>query len=205
MRPPFELIFANDSSGPRTVCLYLTLEDPDVPGVRSLAWLVARAAPTTEVAFRWCAGYAFTWANTGLLRPGAVFTPVQVWSAGPPRGNEVTLTCWRGTHQFRAQKHGPDRKTLVIVQDAAVLPDEVSVGIAVGATPAFAVQARPRTALVLPPPSLACRIAAGDFVQGEALDHSSIRHSALVPIAPETPSITATLDADLQWAIAPTA
>lgn len=205
MRRPFELMFVNASSVQRTVCVHFTLEACDLPGIRSLAWLVARAAPTTVVAFRWCLEYAFTWAYTGLLTPGTLFTPVQVWPAGGWRGNEVTLTSLRGRHSFAAQKHGTDRDSLTIVQDAAVVADAVSVGIGIDALPAFAFQARPRTKSSVPTASLACRVAVGEFVQGEVLDTRSLSHSALVPLTTESPSITATLGAKLRWTIAPTA
>jgi hypothetical protein len=194
MGEPFELTFVNGSRRPRTACVYLSVEDSHVPDVRSLAWLVAGAAPTTEVAFTWRLDFAFTWAETGPLSPGTVFMPVQVWAAGSGFGNEVTLSCQRGRHFFTRRGHDPAREGLFVRQDAAVLPAEASVGIAIDGTPAFAVQAHPRSVFALPPPSLACHVAIGDIVQGEVLDPAAIRRSAAVPMAK---TMRVTLGSDL--------
>lgn len=198
-RAPFELIFVNASKRPRTACIYLTSEHT---AVRSLAWLVEGAAPTTEVAFSWHADYAFIWARTGLLSPGTVFTPVQTWPVGRCHRNQVTLTSFRGAHRFAAHTQASDRESLVIVSDATVAAGEVAVGIAVGDAPALAVQAHPRTTVTLAPPTLACRIATGDFVAGEVLDADALQKSAALPFTSRTRSLEATLGPDLRWTVA---
>ena len=202
MREPLELIFVNDSKRPRTACIYLTSEHT---AVRSLAWLVEGAAPTTVVVFSWYAEYAFTWARTGPLSAGTVFTPVQTWPVGRCRRNQVTLSCFRGAHRFTAHTHAADPDSLVVVSDETVIGGEASIGIAVGDAPALAVQAHPRTAVILPRPPLTCRIATGNFVPGQVLDPDALRKSAALPFAPDTRSLTATLHGEATWEVAESA
>ena len=198
MREPFELIFVNASKRPRTACIYLTSGNT---AVRSLAWLVEGAAPTTELVFSWYADYAFTWARTGPLLPGTVFTPVQTWPVGRCRRNQVTLSCFRGAHRFTTHTHAPDPDGLVVVADDTVASGEASVGIAISDAPALAVQAHPRTTVTLPPPPLTCRIATGDFVPGQVLDLNALHKSVALPFAPDVRSLTATLHGELTWAV----
>ncbi len=199
----YSLIFVNDSTMTGDACVYQ--QDPDLgdPNAMSLAWFAKAAAPTTTVQFDWTIDYSFVWSETGELDAGVMFAASQDWPADLSTTNQVQFTNSGGAYTFQNQMAGPQGGTLYISQDGSIPSNQASVGIGMGGSGTFAVQAQPNvTAMFTPHPEY--WITFGTFSQGEVLDIATITSAAVIDFPANTYSMTATLGADNTWTVVPT-
>lgn len=202
----YSLTFVNNSSNAWSACVYQTDPGIDIPNVQSLAWLAEVAAPTTAVVFDWTLDYGFTWDETGPLVPGVVFSGSQTWPADLSTSNQVTLTRPQSPqgayYTFTNQTQGANAGSLYITEDGTVGLGEASVGIAMSGAGVFAVEAQPNLNLIFTPhPEY--WITFGTFEQGEVLNLDEITNSQQINFPPGVYAMTATLNADNTWTVAP--
>jgi len=200
----YNLIFVNNSSQLGSACVYQ--QDPGIGmlDVLSLAWFSKAAAPTSRVQFNWTGDYSFVWSETGTLVPGAMFTASQTWDADLSRTNQVQFTYLAGgAYTFQNQTHGPRPGSLYILEDGTIPPNQASVGIGMGGSGTFVMQAQPNMqAIFTPTPQY--WITFGNYIQGEVLDLTTINNPAEIVFPPNVYSMTAILSPNNTWTVAPT-
>ncbi len=86
----YSLTVSNQSHDRRTIAVYQTQPDLQVPNVFSLAWFVKYTFPGSQVVFTWTVDYNFVWAP-GKLQPGVVFTASQILDAELDGLNTIVL------------------------------------------------------------------------------------------------------------------
>jgi hypothetical protein len=199
----YSLIFQNQSTNQGSGCVYQ--EDPNLglPNVLSLAWFSKVAAPNTNITFSWTIDYSFVWAETGLLIPGVMFMAGQTFPADLSTTNSITLSNLGGAYQFQNQGPGPGAGSLYIREDNTVPLKMASVGIGMSGAGTFVVQAQPNYNLIFTPhPKY--YITFGSFAKGQVMDTTSVTNKAEIAFPPNVTSMTAILQADNSWKVAPT-
>jgi len=195
----YHLVFQNQSGRTDSVCVYQRMAGAAV-GVFPLAWFAQRAAPTSAVYFDWTLDYAFVWAQTGMLVPGARFNEAQITPADLSTSNAITLASMDGAYRFGDQRPGPQPGNLYITQEEIAPANQISVGIGMSGRATFALQARSHTNAVFTSRQ-EYWIAFGDFQRGEVLDVETIQDKALVRFPPGVYSMTAIFERDGTWTI----
>ncbi|MGK4002082.1 hypothetical protein WMF31_05625 [Sorangium sp. So ce1036] len=200
MSVQYSLLFKNNSVNTGSACVYQT--DPDItdPNVMSLAWFAQGAAPTTEIVFTWTVDYSFTWAQTGVLKPGVRFTASQTWPADLSKTNQVTFTNQGGIYTFTNQTTGARAGSLYITEDGSIPINSASVGIGMSGKGTFAVQAQPNQNLIFTPHPKYW-ITFGSFQPGQVLDVTRISNPVEVDFPPNVYSMTAILNRDNSWTV----
>ncbi|WP_198406898.1 hypothetical protein [Nocardia terpenica] len=208
----YTLRVANDSRNIFDMCVFQ--EDPNlgVSDVKSLAWFVKTAAPTTVVTFRWTLDYSFIWSETGRLIPGVYFDASQVWPADPNNnepsshkyaGNQIHFTREQNAYTFESKEYqGATSGTLYIQQSDSIPHDAASVGIGMSGSGTFGVQAQPSLNLSFTPhPKY--YLSAGSFNEGEVLDIGVVTDKVQIDFPSNIYSMNATLNEDNKWDVEP--
>lgn len=193
-------------------CLYQV--DPDIgdPNVLSLAWLTKGAEKHNGFQFVWTIDYSFIWAETGPLAPGAYFSASGDWPADPSvvdvcngtlAGNQVGLTYHQDhkTYEFTSTAtKGAQKGSLYIAEDGTLPSKRASVGIGMGGSGTFAVQAEPNLhAVFTPHPHY--YLMAGSFEKGEVLDIGVYTGSAYIEFEHGVFEKKAVLQPDNSWIV----
>lgn len=188
-------------------CVYQTPPDRENPKVHSLAWLVKKAHPGTTLSFAWTIDYSFTWAQSGVLKPGVVFEASQVFPADPATryGNQIQFDYKDGAYLFETgttPQLSSETGSLHIVQSPNIPTDDASVGIGMSGSGTFAIQAEPNMlATFSPHPTY--WLTAGTYVQGEVVDIEDISNAQPIEFQGDWFVMTATLDGDNLWTVKP--
>ncbi|MEM6455006.1 MAG: protein rhiA [Acidobacteriota bacterium] len=202
----YSLIFDNQSSRLGDLCVFQQDPNLTINGLQTVAWLVKTVAATTRLTLTWTTDLAFTWSETGQLAPGVVGTSVQVWPADLSTTNQVTFNRVSGAYTFQDQAQGPEAGSMTILQSASIPADQAAVGIGMGGAATFYVQAQPNvTSMFTPSTSPQYWISFASYVAGEILDVDAIADKVEVVYPTNVYSMTATLESDNTWSIAPTA
>ncbi|WP_432726770.1 hypothetical protein [Variovorax sp. W6] len=169
------------------------------PNALSLAWFArfSNPGPTSRVKFQWSVDVGFAWAETGDLQPGVQFTPTETYE---PSGsnNKITLDCNR-TYQFMNPARGPEQSRLYLAQSTAIpAKSAAAVGVTMGGSTVYAVQARSGQNLTFSPHPKYF-IAYGDYEEGDVIDVSAINNPLELPYPPGVYALTTTLNADGSW------
>lgn len=196
--------FVNQSTNSGDVCMFQKDPDLGMSNVFSLAWFTKYAHPSTKLDFRWEVDYSFVWSETGVLTPGVVFDATQEWPTDLKTNNQVTLTYDRGAYRFKDQTKGDREGLMYIGQDKSVPLRQASVGIGMSGAGTFVLQAQPNINLTFTPHPTYW-IAFGEFIPGEVLDIQHITGAAQIKFPANVFSMTAILQEDNTWRIAPTA
>jgi rhizosphere induced protein len=202
----YTLTAVNNSTNYVDLCVYQTPPDLGNIDVLALAWFAEPAWPTTTTVFDWEVDYSFVWSQTGELGPGVLFTGGQSWPADPadPALQQVKFTYAQGAYTFQngSEVAAAQPGSLYISGLPALPLKEASVGIGMSGAGTFAVQAQPRL-LTVASPHPEYWITAGTFQQGQVIDIEQITQSAAVAFPPGVFAMTATLNADNSWTVAP--
>jgi len=205
----YAVTVVNNSSNDFDICMYQ--EDPDlgVPNVMSLAWFTKFAVSNSNVRFSWTIDYSFVWSETGFLKPGVNFTASQTWPADPSvnrvgnvkqAGNQLGLTHGKGYEFTSTPTKGAQVGTLYIAEDGTIPLKQASVGIGMGGSGTFAVQAQPNLPLTFTPhPNY--WVTAGSFSKGEVMDIGAITNAASIEFEPGVFEKTAILNPDNTWTV----
>lgn len=169
------------------------------PNALSLAWFAkfSNPGPTSRVKFQWSVDVGFAWAETGELQPGVQFTPTETYE---PNGcnNKITLDCNR-SYQFVNPAQGPEQSRLYLAQSGAIpARSAAAVGVTMGGSTVYAVQARTGQNLTFSPHPKYF-IAYGDFEEGDVIDVSSINNPLELAYPSGVYALTTTLNADGSW------
>lgn len=202
----YSLNVINNSTNYVDLCVYQTPPDLGMSDVMTLAWFSEPAYPTTTVRFNWTVDYSFVWSNSGALVPGAVFQASQTWPADPsdPTDQQLLLTYSQNAYTFEKGQavSAPKKGNLYIREDATVPLRQASVGIGMSGAGTFAVPTQPNQNLVFTPhPEY--WVTAGTFEPGQVLDIEQISDNAEIAFPPGVFSMTATLNKDNTWTVAP--
>jgi hypothetical protein len=161
------------------------------------------AHPGTGVTFGWSRNYQFMWGETGVLRPGVVFSPSQSLDADLTTRNSVTLQYNRG-FAFKDQRRDPQSVgRLVVTQDPSIPSGTAAVGLGVSGSAAFAFQAQPNMSMNLNLERPEYWVTFGTYAKGQLLDRWQITNSARVDFPPGVFRMTATLDGGNNWNVQP--
>jgi hypothetical protein len=198
----YTLNFTNNSANSGDACVYQ--QDPNVtdPSVFSLAWFTCFTNPNTNANFTWSIDYSFVWAQTGVLSPGVIFNAYEHEPADLTTSNQITLDYNNGfefTNQGPAQPAG----SLYITETNNVPVGKASVGIGMSNAGTFVTQAGPGLhAIFTPNPEY--WITFGYYETGQVLDITVLNTPAQVSFPTGVYSMTAVLNYDNSWTIAPT-
>jgi hypothetical protein len=206
----YTLHFINNSSNPWDFCIYQ--KDPGlvtVPGVMSLAWFAQQVAPTTHTQYQWTINYDLVWSQVGTVAPGVIFDASQVRPADiqTPSNNQITLdkviSTSPGYYSFGPQSTGP-QGSLVIQCGSNISPaDNVLAGIAMSGVGTFVAPTQPNINLTFTP-NPQYWVSFGTYVQGQVLSIQEMTNDGQVLFPPNTYTMTAILNSDNTWTIAPT-
>lgn len=209
----YTLRVVNNSGDLWDMCVYQVDPDIAVSNVMSLAWFTKTASDSTTVTFKWTIDYSFVWSETGQLLPGVYFDATQVWPADPQivgtstkdkAGNQVGFGYKNGAFSFTSTPTpNAQQGSLYVRQDDSIPKDTASVGIGMGGSGTFAVQAKPNVNLNFKPHPV-YYLAAGQYHQGEVLDIGAINNPTDVRFPANIYSMTAVLDEANRWTVSPT-
>jgi len=199
----YTVVFVNNSTQTGNACIYQQGPNIANPEVMSLAWLTKGAAPSTTLVFTWTIDYSFVWAQTGVLKPGVLFTASQVWPADLSTDNQVTFTQQGGIYTFQDQQAGPESGSLYITEDATIPANQASVGVGMSGAGTFATQAQPNWHLIFTP-TPEYYITFGTYVAGEVMSITEVSNSQLIQFPTNEYSMTVTLNADNTFTVVPT-
>lgn len=203
MATQYTLRVKNESTLSGFVCVYQTFEEQEtLDNVFSLAWFCKGCNPHTQVRFTWNIDYAFSWSESGVLVPGVTFDASELKPADPNKldHNAVNLTHGKYGYQFIDPIKQAPRGTLGIFADATVPVGKAAVGIAMGGSPAIAVQAGPNLSYTFKPHPIywACF---GTYEEGAVIDVNRITGAQQIIFAPNEYSKYLTLQGDNTWKV----
>ncbi len=195
---PFTVEAVNNSTQFSDFCLIQSHRDAGA-NLFSLAWLVHRAWPSTQVRFEWTTDYCFVWGETGVLRPGVNFFAGEVVPAALDANNQITLDYQYGAFRFINPSMGQPGS--LTIQNAGDVPINTgAVGIGMSGQGTAVLQAMPNMNFIITP-KLEYWIAAGVFQQGEVLNVEALTRMAQIEFPPNIYNMVATLDQDNNWTI----
>lgn len=202
----YSLIFRNNSTGIRTVCIYQKPPNAGTQELMPLAWLAQKAAATTTIQFNWTITYDFVWSDTGPLAPGVMTTMSQTWLANPTDRNRVTFTHKNGLFTFTGKTAGASHGSYYLEQDGTIPGKTAAVGLAMGGAGTWLVSAEPNMeAVFTPDPNPSYWITFGEYTQGEVISLKAVHDPAHIIYPSNVTSMTAILNADNTWTILQTA
>lgn len=197
----YTIRFENHSTDAGDFCVYQTSPDMETYNVMSLAWFAKRCHPETEAAFSWEVAYNFVWSETGVLRPGVVFNASQSVNADLDSNNKITLN-YDGAYAFKDQATADKTGTLFIKQDGSIPLKQAAVGVGMGDSPAYAVQAQPNRMLKFTPHPTYW-VTFGTFTPGQVIDLENMTLCQQIDFPPNVYNMKATLRSDNTWIVAP--
>ena len=127
--------------------------------------------------------------------------PVQAWQAWPadPAGdNQITVTRQQRFYTFADPAKGPQPGSIVILTDASIAPDVLSIGIGTGEMVTFVSPATPGLSRTFATDATYW-IAFGDFVTGQVIEPQSIGSTVQLPFSSAVTEVVAVVDADGSW------
>lgn len=169
------------------------------PNALSLAWFAEFSNPgqSSRVKFQWCLDTGFSWAETGELQPGVQFTAAETHDA-TGLNNKITLDCNRA-YQFVNPTQGPDKSRFYLAESPGIpARSAAAVGVTMGGSTVYAVQARPNQNLTFSPHPKYF-IAYGDYEEGDVIDVSAINNPLELSYPAGVYALTTTLHADGTW------
>jgi hypothetical protein len=197
----YTLNFTNNSAQSGNICVFQQDPSLDDPNVFSLAWFTQYNNPNTNATFSWSIDYSFVWEQTGVVAPGVIFNATQNISADLATTNEITLD-YDGAFEFTNQGPGI-AGSLKIIETPNVPVGKVAVGIGMSGVGTFVTQGGPNlTAIFTPSPQY--WVAFGNYEAGQVLDITVINNPQQVSFQDGVYSMTAVLNYDNTWTIAPT-
>ena len=198
----FRVIVHNPGEIPVTACVYRRTQWWNAP---LIAWEAALATSGADGIFAWTDYWQFVWTKTSTLAPGTLLEPGELLYADPRSGNQVTLRFSEEDSRFAfTGQHAvspPDRFT--IDADGALPPQQVAAGLAIGGQLVTVVPILPAMKYVFAAPDQVW-IALGDVRRGQVLGDNLVTDDVQIVFPPNTVSMTATLNHDRSWSIAPT-
>ncbi|WP_298418316.1 hypothetical protein [uncultured Kordia sp.] len=203
MATKYELIFINNSTRVGDVCIFQEYADTKDPNIHTLAWLTKRTNPQVTDKFQWTTAPCFVWSETGVLVPGVTFESSQVVEAGLEKDNNITFTKEDGAFQFKDLTTDPNTGALTIICDQTIPQNQASVGIGMSGAGTLVAQAQPNMNYRFETKSN-YKITFGNFIQGQVIDPSLLYLVGSINFPANVYSMTATLNPDNTWTIAPT-
>jgi hypothetical protein len=208
MSNSYSLTVINNSELPDpTFAVFATLPLKADYASYQLAWLVQQIDASNHYTFTWQIAWGFAWAASGTT------TDFQ-WTAGgtlpaDPLSNEgcAAAFAYNGDFALTPAQGTADGQTLTIT-DAPTIPlpskQPSSVGIMLGGSPACVTDAGPNLnqLFTLHPTYY---IDAGNYVQGQMVDGTSVTDFQELSFANGVYALTATLNADNTWSVEPSA
>lgn len=205
--PSYSLTFMNNSDRQGTLCLYL---HPVGAGVElgtgepvaplSLAWQTRLVPLGSQAEIAWGADYAFAWAESGALEPGAIFEAAQQIPADPAnsRKSAIALNYRWGAYTFETTERRADPGSLCIFSEASVPENLAAVSICLAGKPALAWNTRPDRNFTFRP-AYRCRAAFGCFEEGQVLDPATLAEAHEVQFPASGGARTLELDQAGRW------
>ncbi|ROP58193.1 hypothetical protein EDF81_3357 [Enterobacter sp. BIGb0383] len=200
MPQKYSLNVSNYSRNYGSICVYQTNPNIDDPRLLSLAWLVARAHPTTRVSFQWSIDYSFVWDETGHLAPGVIFDASQNLTADLTTSNSVDFINEKGVLTFANQRVSEHAGTLYVRSGNSVPFDYAAVGMGMSGAAVFVRSAQPNITYAFQP-GQALWVTFGNYEQGEVLDVESITNAQQINFSPNVFSVDVTLNIDNVWTV----
>lgn len=178
----------------------------------SLAWFVQEIDETNQYTFRWSLEWAFVWSAQGTdAAAGVAWEATGRRAADPDSTTDSAMAfAYDGDFTFRTaeppQGQQPDGATLWILDDPGIpLPSAKpsSVGVALEGRPVCVLEAGPnlKQTFTLHPTYY---IDAGNYRPGQMVDGSDLTAFQRLEYAGGATALTATLNADNTWTVAPT-
>jgi len=169
------------------------------PNALSLAWFskYSNPGPTTRVTFEWNLETGFSWAETGELQAGIVYTATETYD--PTNGLNRIMLDYNGAYQFVEPSKGPDPARFYLGETGNIpINSKAAVGMTMSGSTVFAVQAMPNQSLTFSPhPKY--YIAYGNYQEGDVIDVGTINNPLELPYPTGVYALTTTLNIDGSW------
>lgn len=169
------------------------------PNAKALAWFskYSNPGPNVTVKFTWTVDWGFSWADTGELTRGVVYSATDKVAATQTT-NQISLD-YNGAYMFTNQQAGPDPNRFYIAETGNIpVNASASVGITMSGSTVYATQAQPNYTITASPHPVYW-VAYGNYEEGEVIDVSSINNPLALPYDTGIYSLTTTLNPDNTW------
>jgi hypothetical protein len=196
----YSLTIVNNSAHSDSFMLFQNDPGSFAPNAMAIAWFTkySNPGPNVTVKFTWQVDWGFSWADTGTLAPGVIFSASDTRSASPST-NMIPLS-YNGAYRFGAQTAGPDPTRFYIAEDGSIpVSSSASVGITMSGSTVYAAQARPNTNITATPHPQYF-VAYGSFEPGQVIDISTVNNPLRLDYQPGIYSLSTVLHANDTWA-----
>lgn len=195
----YSLTIVNHSAHSDSFMVFQNDPGSFAPNALALAWFAkfSNPGPNVSVKFTWTIDWGFSWADTGTLSPGVIFSASDQRSASPTT-NMIPLS-YNGAYQFGPQTAGADPNLFYIAEDGSIpVGSSASVGITMSGSTVYAAQARPNNNITATPhPQY--YVAYGSFQPGQVIDISTVNNPLQLNYQTGIYSLSTTLNADDSW------
>lgn len=178
MAESFTLEVINSSTQSGSFCVFQEPPNSNIQGLKTIAWLVKKAHPTTTLRFNWDVNYNFVWTKTTGIGQNAVVKTSQTWKTNLTSLNQVKYEYTDGAYTFNDPTNGGCEGSLYIDSNLSVVSNDSLVGIGMGGKATFLMPSQPNMKLVLTPHKPKYWLAFGHFVEGEAIEISAVCEDA---------------------------
>ena len=204
MSDTYTLNVINDSELPNpTFAVFASLPATSSYSTVNLAWLTQQIDATNSYTFTWDMTWGFLWSSSGT-KPGYQWAGTGKLPADPlsPTKCAAEFT-YNGDFQLLPGQGTPNGDTLWVTDSPTIPIPSVkpsSVAVTLGGSPACATDAGPNLGqtYTLHPTYY---IDAGDYVQGQMVDGSSVTAYQKLVYAAGSTSLTATLGVENTWTV----
>jgi len=195
----YSVVITNHSSHPDYFMLFQNDPGSWDKNAMAVAWFAkySNPSPNATVKFSWTIDWAFSWAETGELKPGIQFEASDSVKTSPTT-NQITLT-YNGAYDFANQQAGADPARLYLREDGSIpLNSLASVGVTMSGSTVYATQARPNQNLTFSPHPTYF-LAYGNYAPGDVIDVSTVNNPLELPYETGVYSLSCTLNKDDSW------
>lgn len=197
----YHLTLKNNSVNPWTFYVYQTVPNQSASNIFSLAWFASpfTIAKGTQITFEWTIDYGFVWGAVGEVTPGVTFNASDCVDANLVDSNTIKFSNSANTPSFSTPAKGSPSGSLVITADNSVPNKKFTVGMSVGGSAAFVMEAGPNlTHHFTPTPTY--YIAAGFEVKvGTVLDVTTVNPTQQVIFPDNIYALSYALGTDNRW------
>ncbi len=178
MTEALKLTVVNNSTQTGSFCIYQKQPESNVQGLKTLAWLVKNAHPTTKLRFEWLVQYDFVWTKNTRFGNHAGVKTSQTWKSDLNTLNQVKFEYSDGAYTFNEPTKAENEGSLYINTGMNVVANDSLIGIGMDGKATFLTPSQPNMQLAITPKKPTYWLVFGRFKEGETVDVSELAKQA---------------------------